>query len=62
MSRTVDIGLYRAQWKLHDFGDLLIRFVLYVPEHDAGPVLGPELSDSLFDGRSQLAGLELLEW
>ena len=49
----MDVSLDRPQRQLHDLSDFLVRFVLDVPEHDAGPVFGSELSNGSLDPSSR---------
>src|SRR3954465_4305729 len=58
---AVDVRLNRAQWQLHDFGDLVVRIILDVPKQDTGPVFGAELADGALDLLAELFGFELLE-
>src|SRR5688572_9934072 len=62
LAGAVDIGLYRTEGQLHDFGDLVVGVVLDVPQNYAGAVLGSELRDGLLDGRADLLRFELFEW
>src|SRR5829696_4690107 len=59
---AMDVGLYRAERQIQDFGYFLVRATFDMPEENAGAVLGPEGSDGRFDGATQLLGLNRLEW
>ena len=51
---AMDVGLYRPQREVQNFGDFLIGTPLYVPEQNAGSVLGPKRADGGFDGAAKL--------
>src|SRR5687767_7359389 len=61
MPRAVDIGLYGSQGKLHDLCNFLVRLVLDMPKHDAGPILRPQLGYGSLDRGAELSRLELFQ-
>jgi hypothetical protein len=61
MPGAMDVRLYGSKREIQGRGNLLVRTSLDVPEHDARSILGAKAADRPFDGRAQLARLELVE-